>query len=134
MEYVCAVLVLNAANSEITEQSVTKVLKAARVNVDSTRVSSLVNHIEDIDPDEIETGNDGGYTYSALLLNETNCAITERSLTRVLESAGINPDSARVSALSDALENVDINERVEEVDVDESGPVSTGKRVNLTTE
>jgi len=50
--------------------------------------------------------------YSALLLHTAKQKIDESSLTRVLQAAGITPDSAKVKAVVAALESVNIDEAI----------------------
>ncbi len=53
------------------------------------------------------------YVYAALLLHKAGKEITEESLKKVLEAAGVQPDEARVKALVAALEGVNIDEAME---------------------
>jgi len=46
MEYVYAAMLLHKAGKEITEESLSRVLEAAGVNVDPIRVKSLVAALE----------------------------------------------------------------------------------------
>jgi large subunit ribosomal protein L12 len=50
--------------------------------------------------------------YSALLLHSAKQPIDENNLTRVLQAAGITPDSSKVKALVAALESVNIDEAI----------------------
>lgn len=50
------------------------------------------------------------YVYSAMLLHSAGKDISEKSITKVLEAAGVSPDSAKVKALTASLEGVDIEE------------------------
>ena len=52
MEYVYSALLLHSAGKDVTEASVTKVLKAAGVGVDSARVKALTASLEGVDIDE----------------------------------------------------------------------------------
>lgn len=52
------------------------------------------------------------YVYSAMLLHAAKKEISEGSVTKVLEAAGITPDSARVKALVASLKNVNIDEAI----------------------
>lgn len=52
MEYVYASLILHEAKKEISEQSVSKVLEAAGVHVDSSRVKALVASLKSVNIDE----------------------------------------------------------------------------------
>jgi len=46
--------------------------------------------------------------YSALLLHSAKQKIDESNLTRVLQAAGITPDTSKVKALVAAMEGIDI--------------------------
>jgi large subunit ribosomal protein L12 len=50
------------------------------------------------------------YIYSALLLHSAGKSIDEANVKKVLEAAGIKPDEARIKALTNSLEGVDIDE------------------------
>lgn len=52
------------------------------------------------------------YIYAALLLHKAGKEITEDSLKKVLEAAGIKADEAKVKALVSALKEVDIEEAI----------------------
>ena len=52
------------------------------------------------------------YVYSAMLLHAAKKEINEAHVTKVLEAAGITPDSARVKALVASLKNVNIDEAI----------------------
>jgi len=52
MEYVYSAMLLHAAKKEINEKSVTDVLKAAGIQVDSARVKALVASLKDVDIEE----------------------------------------------------------------------------------
>ncbi|PIN98839.1 MAG: 50S ribosomal protein P1 [Candidatus Diapherotrites archaeon CG10_big_fil_rev_8_21_14_0_10_31_34] len=52
MEYVYSAMLLHAAKKKIDEKSVTDVLKAAGIDVDSGRVKALVASLKDIDIEE----------------------------------------------------------------------------------
>jgi large subunit ribosomal protein L12 len=52
MEYVYSAMVLHAAKKPVTEESITKVLKAAGVEADATRVKALTAALEGVDMDE----------------------------------------------------------------------------------
>ncbi len=52
MEYVYSALLLHSAGKDVTEDSVTKVLKAAGVGVDSARVKALTSSLEGVNIDE----------------------------------------------------------------------------------
>ncbi len=52
MEYVYSALLLHSAGKDVTEESVTKVLKAAGVSADSARVKALTSSLEGVNIDE----------------------------------------------------------------------------------
>lgn len=52
MEYIYTALLLHSAGKEITEESVTSVLKAAGVQVDSAKVKALIASLKDVNIDE----------------------------------------------------------------------------------
>ncbi|MFH1663382.1 MAG: 50S ribosomal protein P1 [archaeon] len=52
MEYVYSAMLLHSAKKEITEKSVTEVLKAAGIEVDSARVKALVASLKDVNIEE----------------------------------------------------------------------------------
>jgi large subunit ribosomal protein L12 len=54
------------------------------------------------------------YVYSALLLHSAKQLVNEGSVKKVLQSAGITPDDAKVKALIASLEGVNIDEAVKE--------------------
>ena len=54
------------------------------------------------------------YIYAAMLLHKAGKEITEESLKKVLEGAGVKPDDARVKAVVAALEGVNIEEAIKE--------------------
>ncbi len=53
------------------------------------------------------------YIYSALLLHKSGKQISEEAVKKVLESAGVKADDARVKALVASLEGVDIQKAIE---------------------
>ncbi|MFH0970378.1 MAG: 50S ribosomal protein P1 [Candidatus Diapherotrites archaeon] len=52
------------------------------------------------------------YVYSAMLLHSAKKEVSEAHVTKVLEAAGITPDSARVKALVASLKNVNIDDAI----------------------
>lgn len=52
MEYVYSALLLHSAGKEVTEDAITKVLKAADVKVDAARVKALTTSLEGVNIDE----------------------------------------------------------------------------------
>lgn len=53
------------------------------------------------------------YVYSALVLHSADQEISEESVTKILEAAGVQPDSARVKALVSSLDEIDIEEALQ---------------------
>lgn len=54
------------------------------------------------------------YVYAAMILHQSNSDINEENLTDVLEAAGCDVNEHRVKALTDSLDQVDIEEAIEE--------------------
>jgi large subunit ribosomal protein L12 len=52
MEYVYSALLLHSAGKPVTEEAVTKLLKAAEVDVDAARVKALTTSLEGVNIDE----------------------------------------------------------------------------------
>jgi len=50
------------------------------------------------------------YVYAALLLYEAKKEITEESIRKILEAAGIVPDEAKIKSLVESLKNINIEE------------------------
>jgi large subunit ribosomal protein L12 len=55
------------------------------------------------------------YIYAALLLHNTNKEITEDGIVRVMAAAGVDVDKARVKALVSALDGVNIEDAISQV-------------------
>jgi large subunit ribosomal protein L12 len=53
------------------------------------------------------------YVYAAMLLHSAGKKVEESAVTKVLEAAGVKPDSARVKALVASLNEVNIDEAIE---------------------
>ncbi len=53
MEYVYGALVLHAAGKEVTEEALEKVVKAAGIKPDATRIKALTASLEGVDLDEV---------------------------------------------------------------------------------
>ena len=50
------------------------------------------------------------YIYSAMLLHSAGKEISEDAISKVLTAAGVEPDGARIKALTASLDGVDIEE------------------------
>jgi large subunit ribosomal protein L12 len=53
MEYIYAAMILNSAKKDVTEESITSIIKAAGLAVDSAKVKSLVEALKDVNFDEV---------------------------------------------------------------------------------
>jgi len=53
------------------------------------------------------------YVYSAMLLHSAGKEVTEGSVTKILDAAGVKTDAARVKALVASLKDVNIDEAIE---------------------
>lgn len=52
MEYVYSAMLLHSAGKEITEKAVTDIVKAAGLDVDSSRVKALISSLKDVNIEE----------------------------------------------------------------------------------
>ena len=52
------------------------------------------------------------YVYSAMVLHAAGKEISEDAVTKVLKAAGVEPDTARVKALTASLDGVDIEDAI----------------------
>ncbi len=52
------------------------------------------------------------YVYASLLLHHAGKPITEESVRKIMEAAGIQPDEVRIKALVAALKEVNIDEAI----------------------
>ena len=57
------------------------------------------------------------YVYTAMLIHKAGGKIDEATVTKVLESAGVKPDSARVKALVAAFDGVDVEKVIKDASV-----------------
>jgi len=64
------------------------------------------------------------YIYSALVLHAAGKQVTEDSIAGVLKSAGVEPDVARIKALTASLEGVNIDEAIKSAAVAVSAPAA----------
>ena len=61
--------------------------------------------------------------YSALLLHSAKQKIDEGNVTKVLQAAGISPDTAKVKALVAAMEGINIDEALSKAAMPVAAPV-----------
>lgn len=64
------------------------------------------------------------YVYAAMLLHKAKKEINESNVSKVLEAAGVNADSAKVKALCAALHGVNIEEAIAKAAVVAAAPVA----------
>ena len=57
------------------------------------------------------------YVYTAMLIHKAGGKIDEATVTKVLEAAGVKPDTARVKALVAAFDGVDVEKVIKEASV-----------------
>jgi len=57
------------------------------------------------------------YVYTAMLIHKAGGKIDETTVTKVLEAAGVKPDTARVKALVAAFDGVDVEKVIKEASV-----------------
>lgn len=62
------------------------------------------------------------YIYAAMLLHKAGQKVTDASVKKVLEAAGVKPDEGKVKALVVALEGVDIEKVIKEAAVVTAAP------------
>jgi len=68
------------------------------------------------------------YVYSALLLHSTKQPITEENVKKVLQTAGVAADEAKVKALIASLEGVNIDEAIKQAVVTAAAPAAGEKK------
>jgi len=66
MEYIYAALLLHNAENEITEDGITKILKAAGVKADKGRVKALISALSGVDIEEAMTQAQPAYAPAAM--------------------------------------------------------------------
>jgi len=57
------------------------------------------------------------YVYTAMLIHKAGGKIDEATVTKVLEAAGVKPDTARVKALVAAFDGVDVEKVIKDASV-----------------
>ena len=65
--------------------------------------------------------------YAALLLHSAKQSITEESISKILQSAGLAPDQAKIKALVASLEGVNIDEAIKQAAVAVAAPAEEKK-------
>ncbi|HKZ45401.1 MAG TPA: 50S ribosomal protein L12 [archaeon] len=65
--------------------------------------------------------------YAALLLHSAKQNITEESISKILQSAGLAPDQAKIKALVASLEGVNIDEAIKQAAVAVAAPAEEKK-------
>jgi len=68
------------------------------------------------------------YVYSALLLHSAKQPINEDNVKKILQSAGVAVDEAKVKALVASLEGVNIDEAIKQAAVAVAAPVAEEKK------
>lgn len=69
------------------------------------------------------------YVYSALLLHAAGKEINEENVKKVIESAGMKTEEAKIKALVSALQGVDIKEAISKsASIAVSAPISSEKK------
>jgi len=68
------------------------------------------------------------YVYSALLLHSSKQPISEDNIKKILQSAGIQPDDAKIKALVASMEGVNIEEAIQQAAVAVAAPVAEEKK------
>jgi len=64
------------------------------------------------------------YIYAAMLLHKAGKEVTEANVKKVLEAAGVKADTARIKALTVALEGVNIDDVVKNAPVATAAPAA----------
>jgi large subunit ribosomal protein L12 len=67
------------------------------------------------------------YVYSALLLHSANQEISGANIKKVLVSAGVQPDEAKIKALVASMEGVNIEDAVQQAAVAVAAPAAAGE-------
>jgi len=74
------------------------------------------------------------YIYSVLLLYRAGKEINESNVKKVLESAGIKSDEARVKALVASLADVDIEKAIAEASIQTAAPIQAEAKKEVKVE
>ena len=68
------------------------------------------------------------YVYSALLLHSAKQTINEDNIKKVLQSAGVQPDDAKIKALVASMEGVNIDEAIKQSAIAVAAPAAEAKK------
>ena len=68
------------------------------------------------------------YVYSALLLHSTKQPITEENVKKILQTAGVTVEEAKVKALVASLEGVNIDDAIKQAVVATAAPAAGEKK------
>ena len=66
------------------------------------------------------------YIYSAMVLYAAGKDITEDAIAAILKAAGVEPDAAKIKALTASLEGVNIEEAIASASVMAAAPAAAG--------
>lgn len=66
------------------------------------------------------------YIYSAMVLYAAGKDITEGAIAAILKAAGVEPDAAKIKALTASLEGVDIADAIASASVMAAAPAAAG--------
>ncbi len=68
------------------------------------------------------------YVYAAMLLHKAGKEINEENMKKVLESAGIKADTAKIKAVVTSLEGINIDEVIAKAQTVQAAPAQTEKK------
>ena len=68
------------------------------------------------------------YIYSALLLHSAKQQINEGNIRKILQSAGVIPDEAKIKALVASIEGIDIEEAMQQAAVPVAAPATAEEK------
>jgi len=74
------------------------------------------------------------YVYSAMLLHSAKQPINEDNIKKVLQSAGVQPDNAKIKALVASMEGVNIEEAIQQAAVAVAAPAAEEKKEDESEE
>ena len=125
-KYSYAAFLLDAAGTEITEQTLTNTLESAGVEVNSAQAAAFArsSKSEDVEIDGFDGINEKNSEclYTLLLLRTAGTEITEEIINNTLQSAGADVDSEAVGTIlrtfEGELEEQTIREALERAEID----------------